>query len=647
MKLASLTVGLHLTLNNIPYRINRIIHPDRFELERVSDLALKSSTKSELLTMLSKGSLKLTGGDYVVPSIQREHREKADLSSIPTAKQKVVWRKFEYVKTAIKILGATPTLSNLSPIIEHVARRIGDESQPSQGTLYRWWHRYTASDNDLLALVDKSSGKTGNRAFSKLVIDELNEIIESVYLTEQKPSKKHVYRIFKNRINELNLTQLEPLKFPSRAHFYRLMKQLHSYDVMAAREGKATADNHFRATAAGPLVRYILERVEVDHTILDVHAVNPETGKVEGRPTLTVILDVYSRMVLGLYIGFEPPSQLSVMRALRHAILPKDLSDERYKGIEDPWPTYGNPVTLVCDNGLEFHSDSLKRFCGELNIDLQFCPKKSPQHKGTVERFIGTLNRQVCHLLPGTTFSNVEERGEYDSEGKACLTLEEIRNLIYRWIVVIYSQEIHSTTKRTPIALWQEGLEIVEPMLPESVQQLNLALTLETRRTLTHKGIEIFNQFYNSSALKALRERAPENYSVIVRYDEENIGSIWVYDERHADFIRVPSTTPEYSEGLSSRQHSYIRQKLIEKGLKEQNEKAVLAHRARLYEAIQLLKSEKLIRERRKGAQLDQSDPDKKLSLAATEEHDVPDDGIFELVDLPAAFPIETMRGSL
>lgn len=647
MKLASLTVGLHLTLNNIPYRINRIIHRERVELERVSDLALMASTKSELLTMLSKGSLRLTGGGHVKPSVQREEREKAGLSSMPATHQKVVWRKYEYVKTAIKVLGEKPTLSNLSQIIKEVSLRFGDKIVPSEGTVYRWWKRYSASGNDLLALVDKSSGKTGNRAFSKLVIDELNEIIDSVYLTEQKPSKKHVYRVFQNRINELNITQPKPLKCPSRAHFYRLIKQLNNYDVMAAREGNAVADKHFRVARKGPLVRYILERVEVDHTVLDVFAVNPETGKVEGRPTLTVILDVYSRMVLGLYIGFEPPSQLSVMRALRHAILPKDYSDERYKGIDGPWPTYGNPVTLVCDNGLEFHSDSLKRFCGELNIDLQFCPKKSPQYKGTVERFIGTLNRQVCHLMPGTTFSNVKQRGEYNSEAKACLTLEEIRNLIYRWIVNIYSQQIHSVTKRPPIALWQEGLEIVEPMLPESVQQLNLALTLETRRTLTHKGIEIFNQFYNSSALKALRERATVNYPVNVRYDEENIGSVWVYDERHADFIQVPSTTPEYSEGLSARQHGYIRKKLIEKGLKEQNEKAVLEHRAKLDEAIQLLKSAKLIKERRKGARLDQFAPDKKLSLAAVEEHDDLDEGLFELVNLPAEFQVEMMRGGL
>lgn len=643
MKLASLSVGLRLTLNNIPYRINRIVLPERVELERVSDMGLMSSTKSELLVMLSRGDLKLTGGDLASPSSQNDYREKADISSLPELQQKAIWRKLEYVKSAIKILGDTPTSSNLLPVIEQVAERLEDESKPACGTLYRWWQRYTSSSCDLLALRDKKPGKVGYRAFSKIVIDELNEIIENTYFTEQKLCKKYVYQIFKNRITELNLARKIPLRFPSQAHFYRLMAQLNSYDVMAAREGKRTADMHFRATGAGPIVRYILERVEVDHTILDVHAVNPETGKVEGRPTLTVILDVHSRMVLGLYIGFEPPSQLSVMRALRHAILPKDLSEERYKGIDGSWPTYGNPTTLICDNGLEFHSDSLKRFCGELNIDLQFCPKKSPQYKGTVERFIGTLNRQVCHMLPGTTFSNVKQRGEYDSEGKACLTLEEIRTLIYRWTVDIYSQQIHSVTKRPPIALWQEGLKTIEPMLPESVQQLNLALTLETRRTLTHQGIEIFNQFYNSSALKALRERAPENYTVIVRYDEENIGSIWVYDERSADFIRVPSTTPEYSDGLSFRQHRYIRQKLLDKGLSEQNERAVLEHRAKLHEAIELLKSEKLIKARRKGAQLDQSDPDKRLSLAVTTLCADPDDELFELVDLPAEFQIETM----
>ena len=48
-----------------------------------------------------------------------------------------------------------------------------------------------------------------------------------------------------------------------------------------------------------------------------------------------------------------------------------------------------------------------------------------PHDGGTVERVLGTL-MQLIHQLPGTTFSNLTERGIYDAEGRAVLTLAEL-----------------------------------------------------------------------------------------------------------------------------------------------------------------------------------------------------------------------------
>ena len=45
---------------------------------------------------------------------------------------------------------------------------------------------------------------------------------------------------------------------------------------------------------------------------------------------------------------------------------------------------------------------------------------------GIIERVIGTL-MELVHALPGTTFSNPTERGSYDSDRTACLTLDSKR----------------------------------------------------------------------------------------------------------------------------------------------------------------------------------------------------------------------------
>jgi putative transposase len=61
-----------------------------------------------------------------------------------------------------------------------------------------------------------------------------------------------------------------------------------------------------------------------------------------GRPTLTYCLDTATRYPLGFYLGFEPPSYLTVMACLYHAILVKPDIRARYATQHD-WLAYGIP----------------------------------------------------------------------------------------------------------------------------------------------------------------------------------------------------------------------------------------------------------------------------------------------------------------
>ncbi|MBG5721964.1 hypothetical protein I5E67_32785, partial [Pseudomonas aeruginosa] len=49
-----------------------------------------------------------------------------------------------------------------------------------------------------------------------------------------------------------------------------------------------------------------------------------------------------------------------------------------------------------------------------------------PHYGGIVERIIGTAMQMIHDELPGTTFSNPDQRGDYDSENRIGeLLLEE------------------------------------------------------------------------------------------------------------------------------------------------------------------------------------------------------------------------------
>jgi putative transposase len=49
----------------------------------------------------------------------------------------------------------------------------------------------------------------------------------------------------------------------------------------------------------------------------------------------------------------------------------------------------------------------------------------------------------AVHLLPGTTFSNIAEKGTYDSEGRAVLTLSELERWLALQVAGVYHLTVH------------------------------------------------------------------------------------------------------------------------------------------------------------------------------------------------------------
>jgi putative transposase len=74
-----------------------------------------------------------------------------------------------------------------------------------------------------------------------------------------------------------------------------------------------------------------------------------------------------------------------------------------------------------------------------------------------VERIIGTAMQMIHDELPGTTFSNPDQRGDYDSENKAALTLHELE----RWLTLAvgtYHGSVHNGLLQPPAARWAEAV---------------------------------------------------------------------------------------------------------------------------------------------------------------------------------------------
>jgi putative transposase len=159
---------------------------------------------------------------------------------------------------------------------------------------------------------------------------------------------------------------------------------------------------------------------QCDHTKIDVLVVD-QSGEVIGRPWLTIVVDTYSRCIMGLHLGFDAPSAQLVGLALRHAILPKQYA-VAYE-LQQVWDTYGLPQYLYTDGGKDFRSQQLEQVATELGIVL--CLRRKPSDGGIVERPFGTFNREFFSTLPGYVSSNVMDRSP-KAEAEACFTLVQL-----------------------------------------------------------------------------------------------------------------------------------------------------------------------------------------------------------------------------
>jgi putative transposase len=237
--------------------------------------------------------------------------------------------------------------------------------------------------------------------------------------------------------------------YPSRTTVYRMLKPYIEKRSLGWRHERLSLSTR-EGLAIG--IEWSNQVWQVDHTRADVLVVD-QGGEVLGRPWLTIVVDTYSRCIMGVHIGFDAPSAAVVCLALRHAILPKQYSGG-YE-LKQSWGTYGLPQYLYTDGGKDFRSQHLEQVATELGIVL--CLRRQPSDGGIVERPFGTLNREFFSSLPGYTGSSVEERSP-QAEAEACLTLQNLEKLLVRYLVDHYNQGIDARMgDQSRIGRWEAG----------------------------------------------------------------------------------------------------------------------------------------------------------------------------------------------
>jgi len=503
------------------------------------------------------------------------------------------------------------SFGSLPPLINEVASELSDCSPPSARTILRWYSRYRRSLS-ITALVPRS--ERAGRKSSKDLYEYFLDVVNTVYLTKQKRPKKHVYETLKLKIHRINETEKpdgEKLEPPSSATVYRWLNTLQRDIVDRARLGKDTAEMKYRQSIKTIKVEYILDRVEVDHTPLDVIVIDTLTKLPCGRPWLTLAIDKKSRMIIGFYISFHAPSSFSVMQCLKRAVLPKDTWLSKFEGINSDWPAHGIPHSVAWDNGMDFHAEAVRKQCQEMGIgSIDFCPRKMPTWKASIERAMRTIGEGLIHLLPGTTFSNINQRGEYNAAKYACIDLQDLVYLVTKWIVDIYHHTPHREIGTTPYKKWKRGLadRIIE--LPAYPDQLEIMVGIPVTKKLWHYGFELEGLFYNSEHIQELRRFSDKTPEILIKYHEDTIEYIQAFDPRIDEYVRVDvcERKLEYAKDLHRQVHRMVRAKIRAENKDPDDAIALLEAKEEIQKVIDAAVRDKRMGTRKKVKALLQSD---------------------------------------
>jgi putative transposase len=210
----------------------------------------------------------------------------------------------------------------------------------------------------------------------------------------------------------------------------RQAKQIDACERIAAQQGQVAARAHWDTNVGELRVDRLLDRVDYDAVRLPILVVDEEHRLVIGRPWLIFGTERKSGMPHGYFLSWEPPNYRSVMECLLFGMLPKHDLNARFPSLRGAWECEGLPRAIAIDNGPEFANRHLDDAARQVDFDVLPCPVRVPWFKGIVEGFFARLNRQLLRSLPGTTFANVVERGDYDPAQHACLSMAALEEIL-------------------------------------------------------------------------------------------------------------------------------------------------------------------------------------------------------------------------
>ena len=456
-----------------------------------------------------------------------------------------------------------------------LVKRILEQKKSTHQTIYRLARRYWQRGQIPNALIPsyQNSGAKGSKRIAKdkklgrprkfmpgigalidINIERLFRInINKYMLTKDKHSLSYAYRKFSTMYHSL-FPDVPDIEIPSIwqfKHFYE--REFPKVAQLTARTNTIIYNKDIRALHStvntqvlGPGSRY-----EIDATIADIYLVSDsDRACIVGRPTVYLIADVFSRMVVGFYIGFENASYVTAIQALQIAMTDKvELCKQYdYEITSDNWPCIGLPDAILADRG-ELLGHQIEALEYSFSIRIENTAPYRGDLKPIVERYFKTFQAKFKPFAQGVVQPFKEKkRGGSDYRLDATLTITEFKKIIVGSILThnlthqlkTYDRDIDMPTDLpvVPIHLWNWGIQHrVGRLRQVSEKALRVALLPKTKATLSDLGLKVFGVFYYCAEIHQQgwmhRKKSISRPDTLqVAYDPSNAEIIYVFYQK-------------------------------------------------------------------------------------------------------------------
>ena len=484
------------------------------------------------------------------------------LSKRDIAKRNSVFKLIRFVESHTD----TPcSQTKIKPLLDKYGQKYNVKVM-SASNFARTYKRYTEAGYNVNALAPNHKAK-GNRKhqFSKQQEKIISKVLKENYFKRNGETLKETYQIFRDEMMDSEEFQHAPASF-KRASYASFRRRAMAYDIsyrLISRHGPKKAKGMLRAAGIKHETGFPLEFVEADGHVVDCMIVDEETGEVLGRPFLTLFIDRATRTVLSFHLSLRAFCFDTLLVTFKDAL----RQDNGLPG--------GRISSVIVDNGSDYKTKAFRSAVLSVGCDLKPCRIQEPNSKPFVESVFRTFNLRCFHTLDGTTFSNPEQRGDYDSANEAIYTLDDL-NQIFRSVVDDYHQTIHTQLEQAPLLAWQDWIDDIKGFVNEvTPQEINTQLRDVKHLSINKDTVRFHHLTYKSHDLSGIEQTLKllkRTTNVHVYIDNSNLSHVYVENplDPKAPLIKAVSTEPERTKDLTM--YDYMREREAIKLKKEEQE---------------------------------------------------------------------------